>query len=250
MAEARDDRPRFRPERAPSAAPRGQLAVLMLLMLATGAALALRPLWEPGVPEGVLVEVTGDVPHPGVHLVDEATVAAAVGAAGGDPSAFPDRPVPEGHRVVVDGAEARVAPPSDPLLVALPVDVNEASADALTAVPGLGRALAEAIVAGRADGPYARLDDLLRVPGVGPSTLELLRPFATVGEPGPAEPLDLNRATAAELERLPGVGPVTAARIVVDREDHGPYQRLEDLTRVRGVGPSTVEGLRDRVVVP
>lgn len=248
MTEVRDERPRFRPERPAPAAPRGQIALLVLILLAVGAALALRPLWEPTFPEGVVVEVTGEVPRPGTYLLEHPTVAAAVAAAGGDPRGLPVDPVPSGHRVMVQGGAARVAPPSQPLLVALPVDVNAASADALSAIPGLGPRLAEAIVAGRADGPYRRLEDLLRVPGVGPGTLELMRPFATVGDAA-AEPVDLNRATAAELERLPGIGPVTAARIVVDREDHGPYERLEDLARVRGVGPSVLDALRDRVVV-
>lgn len=248
MSDARDERPRFRPERPASATPRGQMALLVLLLLAVGAGLALRPLWEPGFPDGALVEVTGEVPRPGTYLLDEPTVAAAVAAAGGDPRGFATEPVPPGHRVVVDHGEARVAAPSEPLLVALPVDVNEASAVALSAIPGIGPSLAEAIVAGRSEGPYAGLDDLLRVPGLGPGALEQLRPFATAGEAS-AGPVDLNRATAAELERLPGVGPVTAARIVVDREDHGPYESLEDLARVRGIGPALLDGLRDRVVV-
>lgn len=248
MIEAHDDRPRFRPEAPPSRAPRGQLALMVLLMLSTGAALLLRPLWEPGVPEGTLVEVSGEVPHPGTYLLEQPTVAAAVEAAGGDASAFESTPVPAGHRVVVDAGGAHTAPPSDPLLVALPVDLNQASAEALTAIPGLGPTLAEAIVSERANGPYAELDDVLRVPGVGPTTLELLRPFVVL-EPVALEPLDLNRATAAELERLPGIGPVTAARIVVDREDHGPFERLEDLARVRGVGTATIEALREHVTV-
>ena len=58
----------------------------------------------------------------------------------------------------------------------------------------------------------------------------------------------MNQATAAELERLPGIGPVTAARIVVDRAEHGPYPTLDDLRRVPGIGPATVENLLDEAV--
>ncbi len=65
-------------------------------------------------------------------------------------------------------------------------------------------------------------------------------------EPGP---LDLNRATAAELEKLPGIGPALAARIVAWRETHGPFKSLEDLLAIPGIGPKTLEGLRDKVTV-
>jgi competence ComEA-like helix-hairpin-helix protein len=56
-------------------------------------------------------------------------------------------------------------------------------------------------------------------------------------------PLDLNTATAAELELLPRVGPALAARIVAHREAHGPFARVEDLVSVRGIGPRTAARL-------
>ena len=59
--------------------------------------------------------------------------------------------------------------------------------------------------------------------------------------------LDLNRASAAELDALPGIGPVLAARIVEQRERGGTFRRLEDLMAVRGVGPRLLERLRPRV---
>jgi competence protein ComEA len=55
-----------------------------------------------------------------------------------------------------------------------------------------------------------------------------------------AERISLNSAAARELELLPGVGPVTAARIVAGR----PYARLEELLRVKGIGEKTLERLR------
>jgi competence protein ComEA len=57
------------------------------------------------------------------------------------------------------------------------------------------------------------------------------------------EPLDLNRASAAELELLPAIGPALAARIVADRLKFGPFRAVDELTRVRGVGPRTVARL-------
>lgn len=56
----------------------------------------------------------------------------------------------------------------------------------------------------------------------------------------PRSPVNVNHATAAELERLPRVGPALAKRIIEWRERHGPFTGLEDLRHVRGIGPSTV----------
>ena len=62
--------------------------------------------------------------------------------------------------------------------------------------------------------------------------------------------ISLNRATASDLETLPGVGPVTAQRIVDHREEHGPYATLEDLLDVSGIGEAKLDAIRDSVVVP
>lgn len=60
----------------------------------------------------------------------------------------------------------------------------------------------------------------------------------------------INTATAPQLEQLPGIGPVLAQNIVDYRERYGPYQRLEDLLEVDGIGPAKLEALRDLVLVP
>jgi len=66
-----------------------------------------------------------------------------------------------------------------------PIDVNRASADELVALPGIGPARADAIVALRdARGGLGSLDELLDVRGIGPKTLERLRPFAAAGPRG------------------------------------------------------------------
>jgi competence protein ComEA len=56
--------------------------------------------------------------------------------------------------------------------------------------------------------------------------------------------ININTATAAELELLPGIGPALAARIVEDREKKGPFKSVDDLDRVRGIGPETIRKLR------
>lgn len=60
----------------------------------------------------------------------------------------------------------------------------------------------------------------------------------------------INQADAAALELLPGVGPVIAARIVAHRQANGPFQTVEDLLDVPGIGEGKLAGLRDFVLVP
>jgi competence protein ComEA len=62
-------------------------------------------------------------------------------------------------------------------------------------------------------------------------------------------PLDLNRAGAVELAVLPGIGPALARRIVEDRALRGPFAAVEDLDRVRGVGPTMLRRLTGLVTV-
>jgi competence protein ComEA len=61
--------------------------------------------------------------------------------------------------------------------------------------------------------------------------------------------VDINRASAAELEALPGVGPATAKKILADREANGPFSTPEDLMRVSGIGEKKFEAMRDLVIV-
>lgn len=60
----------------------------------------------------------------------------------------------------------------------------------------------------------------------------------------------LNRASAEELDLLPGVGPVLAGRIVAFRDQHGPFESVEDLLEVPGIGEAKLESIRDLVRVP
>jgi competence protein ComEA len=59
--------------------------------------------------------------------------------------------------------------------------------------------------------------------------------------------VDLNTATEAQLDTLPGVGPATAAKIVSDRKENGPFRTVDDLLRVPGIGPAKFDALKDLV---
>jgi competence ComEA-like helix-hairpin-helix protein len=66
---------------------------------------------------------------------------------------------------------------------------------------------------------------------------------------GTSAPLDLNRATAAQLVMLPGIGEVKAAAILAVRDSRGGFQSLDELEAVRGIGPSLASKLRPLVTI-
>jgi competence protein ComEA len=135
------------------------------------------------------------------------------------------------------------------------VDLNTADQAALEGLPGVGPQTAKAIVAAR---PFASVDDLADVPGIGPAKMQQLKGMVTVSTTRPAstaskEPakartakkIDVNTADLETLETLPGVGPQTARAIVAAR----PFASVDDLERVPGIGPARLAALRDDVTV-
>ncbi len=61
--------------------------------------------------------------------------------------------------------------------------------------------------------------------------------------------IDINRATALEIEALPGIGPKLARQIVEDRTANGPFRSPEDLQRVKGIGQAKLEQIKDLILV-
>ena len=66
--------------------------------------------------------------------------------------------------------------------------------------------------------------------------------------PSSSAPVDLNTATAAQLDALPGIGPVTAQKIVDFRQQHGPYTSVDDLDAIPGIGPAKIANLQGLVI--
>jgi competence ComEA-like helix-hairpin-helix protein len=65
----------------------------------------------------------------------------------------------------------------------------------------------------------------------------------------PSKPIDLNVANVKELQELPGVGAVTAQRIIDLREKSGRFHRVEDLLAVRGISPKKLDAMRKYITV-
>ena len=175
---------------------RSQSGVILLL----GAALLGLYAWRAHVffspsppPPGTLtlafVEVTGNVPHPGVFAFPKPPTLGEVWTKAGAPGTAPDRDktIASGSRVerTPEGGY-RVAAMSGAQLVTLglPVDLNRATAQDLDALPGLGPALAQRIVDYRkAHGPFKQIEDLREVSGIGPHNLQRLDTLSGAGKP-------------------------------------------------------------------
>ncbi len=66
---------------------------------------------------------------------------------------------------------------------------------------------------------------------------------------GHAQRININTASQGDLETLPGIGPTRAQAIIQERERGGPFQSVEDITRVSGIGDKTLESIRDLITI-
>lgn len=155
------------------------------------------------------------------------------------------------------------------------INLNTASAAELQTIPKIGKKTAQRIVDLR---PFKSVDELTRVPRIGDKILARVKPYVTVGTAAdqeaavkkktaaaagegaaPKKPeakkapapvytgpvININTASAAEIETLPRVGMKKAERIIEAR----PFRTVDDLVRVKGIGVKTLEMLRPMVTV-
>jgi competence protein ComEA len=94
---------------------------------------------------------------------------------------------------------------------------------------------------------FTLLAALAAAPALAAVVTESFAASAAVGDKH--DKININTASAKELQKLDGVGHAVAERIVHYREEHGPFKRLEDLKKVEGVGPTLWERNRERIVV-
>ncbi|MDP2044777.1 MAG: helix-hairpin-helix domain-containing protein, partial [Deltaproteobacteria bacterium] len=141
----------------------------------------------------------------------------------------------------------------------------------------------------QARGLFKKIEDLMEVSGIGPQNLQKLKPYLGLGSPeasappdweaamttgkslsgtnlesqegrlpgsksdlGPKPPgrvIDPNIASKADLETLPGIGPVLAQRIIDYRRAHGPYKTIADLRKVSGIGRKKLEKMKPYLTI-
>jgi competence protein ComEA len=165
-----------------------------------------------------------------------------------------------------------------------PVDLNSADIKSLEALPGVGPATAKKIIAAR---PFKSVDDLSRVKGLSPAKVEALKDKVTVGpekaaapkaKPAPAataapvpaasptapakpaatghekgaavklapgQKVNINTASKEDLDKLFAIGPVKAQAII----DGRPYNKIEDLMKVKGIKGATFNKIKDNITV-
>ena len=151
------------------------------------------------------------------------------------------------------------------------IDLNTADAATLEELPGIGPALAKAIIDGR---PYKSVDELDDVKGIGPAKLAQIKPKVRVGAAHAGAPaakaemkaaakgsaskaagkkptagaggmVNINTASRAELETLTGIGPVKAQAII----DARPFRTIEEVMKVRGIKEETFSKIKDHITV-
>jgi DNA uptake protein ComE-like DNA-binding protein len=176
----------------------------------------------------------------------------------------PPRPA-TGDRPAPPSAATTAAPRASERDSSAKVDLNTADPKALEAIAAIGPDGARAIVAAR---PFASVDELSRVPGLGAERLEQIRAQVYVsgtvarnplGEPthqpqplglpaaaaSPTGRIDVNTADLATLEAIPVIGPELARELVAAR----PFRTLDELSRVRDLSAERLEQLKSVLVV-
>jgi len=85
--------------------------------------------------------------------------------------------------------------------------------------------------------------------GAGYSALAKAPAEASAGPSGAGQAIDINRASVEDLTEIPGIGKSLAQRIVDFRDEHGPFKRVDDLLKIRGIGEKSLEKIRPHVKV-
>jgi competence protein ComEA len=156
-----------------------------------------------------------------------------------------------------------------------PINVNKADLKTLATLPGIGEALAQKIIDGR---PFKTIEDLGKVKGIGEAKLKGLTGLVAFEDKAkekaikektattdkvktatetsgaktklaPGEKLDINSATAEQLDGLFGIGPVKSQAIVEYRQANGKFKAIEDIMKVKGIKEGEFAKIKDLIKV-
>ena len=231
------------------------------------------------------VYVTGAVKKPGVYsLPENSRVFKAIEAAGGfKPNAdetslnlaefltdsihihIPvkgQQNVQPSQNVRIPGLQSQTSINANNALI----NINTASAQELERIKGVGPAIAKRIIDYRnSHGSFTKPEDLMKVKGIGNATFAKIRPQITIQggmtsgnqmqisgvstSSGGNNLIDINNANLQELQRIKGVGPATAQKIIDYRNSHGAFTKPEDLMNVRGIGASKLKQIRTQIII-
>ncbi len=153
----------------------------------------------------------------------------------------------------------------------LKININTADIETLAELPGIGPAKAEAIYSYRQEnGEFSSLTELVNIKGIGTKTLAKLLPFlviigdssevyASVAEEVGSEDnvssvttpaiINLNTASLQQLQVLSGIGAKKAQAIIDYRNEHGNFQSIEDIMKVKGIGEGIFAKIKDKLEV-
>lgn len=194
----------------------------------------------------IYVHVTGQVGRPGLYrLANGARVMDAITAAGG-PTSQADvealnlaTPLRDGQKLTVPSLGQPSPPAQQEYIADSPaLEPPAASTTSPSIPPEQPRAGSDMSV----DASQTLTADDIPTPRSSPSRSAKLR------NPGEGV-VDINAGTLSDLERLPGVGPATAKKIVDYREEHGGFNTIDELMEVRGIGPAKLRKMKPFVVL-
>lgn len=221
-----------------------------------------------------------------VEVVNVRTGERSVGAFGaaepsgvdakGSEGAEESEPLNSEEKSAAEEARERT-PPLSPPAPRGKININTASYEELQEITGVGPAIAGRIVEYRNEvGIFYSIQEIQNVNGIGPVTFEKMKNEITVGdvppppeeapveeepvedepappppppEPGASGKININTAGYEELQEITGVGPVIAGRIIEYRNENGPFQAIEDIKNVSGIGDITFEKMKDEITV-
>lgn len=188
----------------------------------------------PPTPSPLVIFVSGAVRQPGLYTLPAgARIGDAVAAAGGLlPDVEPS--LVNQAQPLVDGAQLHIPAAAAPPAAAPPAAVPGAGAGAAEGAPPTPATRTE---------PLAGLSNALPTPTATPPPPAAASSAASSAAAPAAGLVNVNSATATELEALPGIGPAKAQAIIENR----PFSTVEELDRVPGIGPATLDRLRPLV---